>query len=243
LNYAKVARDAGFKSRSLAREVLMGKKRLTPKTWRAFLEALRLPKELETYFEYLVAQTHSDCRVSEATFNRQKKSISKLKERIVDKYGFSENGISFSDASVHWPTLYAALGSVGRRGVTVQEIVEKTRLERSIVEKEMLELKRRTVVLEHNKRFMATRDHLSFTGDQGKEYLKNLFLWQSQNAMSAVRSNEQSAQMLFLASTFSVRKKDLQELKKKLQETVLLFIDQAEDVEGDAVTRLTVSLV
>ena len=114
------ANKAGFSSKSFARDVISGRKRITPRSIDGFKKGLGLTGRLATYFTLLVAQTESDIKHGNLNEAQMQKKLQSLKLQLAEQESSSsEQGHVYSEKL--WPYLYAALGSL-ERGATLDEV-------------------------------------------------------------------------------------------------------------------------
>lgn len=240
LSYAALSRAAGFVARSFPRDVIMGKKALSRKSAEALAAALKLPSDVREFF---CAQVDFEAASRQKNANvhaRAEKMLVNLKNRL-KRHSDSQLKKEEDEFSIqNFSRVYASLGNL-KSGSTLAEICVRSGLPESQVLKSLLEMKARGLVKVEGKKYRAQENHLAFAklGEGG--FFHSLYLDRLKQAQKVAEKNFSSEEMLFLESTFSVKKERLAALKSELRRVLLNFIDESEAAEGTDVVTLTSS--
>ncbi len=238
-----LAQSAGF-HRSFPSDILLGRRRLTAKSCYAFESAMRIPVSAKKLFRLLVAHAEPD-EFPEFETNALKKQIAELKKKPWSRSrkvreSESPNAASlFKDADL--VSVYAASGSPGQ-GASFVDLQKRTKLlDRELIA--ALEKLEAMGLLIKKENFFEPQDLHLFLKSEGKnEILKDAFQRASKLAGERVKISAGSASEMFFASSFCVEEQRLPELKAALRETILKFVDDSIEANGDRVVHLLTSL-
>ncbi len=239
--YSDIARKGGFLSRSFPRDVVLGTKRLTLTSLPKFIKGLNLNFELSEYFKLLVEIEEPECRFKHNDINKLKYFQENLKKRIYRKNEVSideKNDLNFIYPSI--PKIYAALGAPGV-GATINEIISKTKLLDSEILICLQFMINKKLIQKLRGKYFPIENHLNFQNLSGDIFKKH-FIKSAEDAILISKKSIKSSEKLFLSSSFSVAKKDLEKMKEELRSVLLKYIDCAENPNGDIVVNLIASL-
>ncbi len=250
LNLADLARAAGF-GRGFPGDVISGKRRLTAKSFYAFEKGMKLPASGRKLFRLLVAREESDlfpdvARESLETMIEALRKKPWSGTRRMAKEADSRSFALFEDYRV--ALIYAASGQPGR-GASLEELKKRT----SLGSAELLSVTQRMttagllVKAESEDRWEPQDLHLFLqsghqkSGDQN-ELLTTLFRRGCRAASERVAKGASSSSEMFFSSALCVHEEKLPQLKAALRETMLKFVDDSIEAEGDRVVQLLCSL-
>jgi len=240
LSYASISRNAGFKSRSFPREVILGSKKLSIESMHKFAKGLDLSTELTQYFIHLVELSIPECRINTSEI-AVIKNIDNLKNRILEKDKKIKSTFNDPYISYHIPYIYAALGSI-KKGSTINEIARKTKLPVTTISDCLSNMISMNLITKNGVRFFYTLNHVSFQYLNQKSNFKSYFKHNLNLILTNFEDEMETKNKLYFASTFSVNSKKLPDLTKELRSILLKYIDQNEDENGDSIISLTCGL-
>lgn len=244
INLSDLARAAGF-GRGFPGDVISGKRRLTQKSSYAFEKALKLPAPGKKLFRFLVASEEADLfpeieRDSIAPrieiLRAKPWETSRRNVRELESPSYAK---LFEDPRV--ALIYAAAGEPGK-GATYEEIRQRTRLTEEELRAFVEKLERAGLLEIKQDQYMPRDLHLFLESGAMSEILVSYFKRACRTAGERVAANVGSKQEFFFSSAFCVREERLPELKKALRETILKFVDDGIDPNGDRVIQLLASL-
>jgi uncharacterized protein (TIGR02147 family) len=240
--YATIARNSGFASRGFPHDVTKGAKRLTIESMHKMAKGLGLTSELHTYFIKLVEFEHPDCRIKPSNTEAINRSLTSLRQRLLQKKTVQEGAADSSFQNKNIPILYASLGTP-ELGASLNDVVLKTGLSITAIESGLATLIQIGLVQKINDRYYPRDNHVSFQHLTENNMFKDFYLELLSTAEKKAHKNFTDANSLFFSSAFSVQRKDLPLLKEELREVLLKFVDQCEQPNGDQVVSLVVGLL
>lgn len=247
LNLSDLARAAGY-GRSYPSDVIKGKRRLTARSCHAFENALKLPSHGRKLFRLLVAREEPD-NFPEFDPSRLPEMIESLRAR---PWGASHKSVATSQAAPALKAVFgdpraalvfAACGQPGQ-GASLADVEKRTRLAKPELEGVLRNLSRAGLVRENTetKTFEPSDLHLFVTADNESRLLIDLFQGACLAARHRVQETATSDREFFFSSVYCVREERLPELKRALRETIVKFIDESIDTDGDRMVRLLTAL-
>ncbi len=241
-NYAAFSRKAGFTSRSFVREVVDGRKRLTSFSFPKFLKALSLPVPLRNYFTYLVWLEESELNHDKLSSEQIHQKIEEIRQRLSQSLLAAENSNSISTAlfkSYQVLEVYSALASRGP-GTELSEVESTTGYETRVCLQVLRYLVSQKVVLEQAGKFKALNPHAVYSSVGTEDGIKTVFLDSLSVLKRKATSRWKGEDQLYSQSFFSVPRKRLPELRKRLRDVLHEFIETYETDEGDCIGKLLV---
>lgn len=241
---ASFARKAEFASRSYARDVIQGQKRITASSLPKFIKGLGLRGALKDAFIYLVGLSEPDAVMDLPPRVRTQRALDRLKEHmqghgspLVEKLPDD----IFQD--FQWTLIFAALGD--QSGTTVKEIVKKTGIEEDHVRRVLRELVNRGVATPHAKddTFAPGDPSLVFTELGHSDFFKRYYLHSLQLIRHLATRNFADQQALFFNATVSVAQDDLPRIRDDLRSLALQFLERQENPRGTALCQLNIGWV
>lgn len=244
-SYAAFARKAGFAARSYPRDVVQSKKRITPKSLPGFIAALGLTGDAKTYFSLLVARDEKDCRDAAATDTHIEARMQRIRKRLENKSATTIQKRNHSlYQSSNWPAIYASLGRSGE-GATVADISARTGLAEDACRRMLKAMRQLEMIGFHADKgtYFADETHLVFDQLGGDAFFQQSFLQSVQKIKAVASAKFKRRDHLFLRSDFSIAKSKLDSLREELRQTIVRFVDAAEDPDGSGVVTLTVGMM
>lgn len=234
-SYTKMAKMFGFSSRSFARALFVGEKKINSKTIENLVRGLEL-SSLQTklcrllfeldHSEDRTAKMHALRRLLQKAQNRKKVSVSKMPVVISADYPC-------------WPLVYAALGERS----SIDEIIRKTGLARNRVTRSLSEMKKSGLLREDNGLFYAEHSHVILDSASFQKMIQIHFIETMRRGLKAAEYDFSSLKHLSFVSSFSVQESEIPRLRKALEEVLLRFVDHHEQPVGDRVVTVGVTLV
>jgi hypothetical protein len=244
LSLSDFARATGF-GRGFPGDVISGKRRLTSKSYHPFEKALKVPTAGRLFFRCLVAVEEPDVfpnlKAAEAT-----RTLAELRcrswnpqRRQIQETGNPNFHRLLKDHEVI--AIYAAAGKP-ETGATRQQIALRTRLPDLKLEKCLQKLEEIGLLEKKGETFHPTDLHLFFKTSDRSQILTALFQRATDKAHNRILHAVNSDAEFFFTSQFCVRESMLPELKVALRETILKFIDDSIEPEGDRILHLVTAL-
>lgn len=249
ISYAELSRRAGFKARSFPREVVKGDRSVNLKNIEQFAEGLRLNRELKSLLTTLVQIESTE--VPEKIAKLQE-TLQRLRRKIRSPKQIANPAIPKQALPVkldRWvketafAKVYAALGEA-EVGATVDEIQSRTGLSLSDVG-HALRILEKWEVLQFNAssgRYLPMHLHVLLSAHSSEEIFRACFQDAVSRMQTAFPEKAQSKEDLFFASTFSVRKSNMPELRQRMKELLSEFVEESETALGDDVVTLAAGL-
>ena len=242
ISLSDLARAAGF-GRGFPGDVISGKRRLTGKSCHAFEMALKVPAPARKLFRFLVARDEPDV-FPELEPERVLKTIEELRVR---PWSQLRRDLQDKDAPVieqvfrdpRASLIFAAAGDPDR-GATRNEIIERTRLEPSETDTVLRQMVSAGLVENRAGKYSPKDLHLFFQSTRKNEMFLGMYRRACLAMADRAVENLASETEFFFTSAFCVSEARLPELKKTLRETILKFIDDSIQSDGDRITKLSV---
>jgi uncharacterized protein (TIGR02147 family) len=240
LGYAKLARLLGVKARSYPRDIILGKKRITPALLPQFIKIFGLTGDLRSFLIDLIEMEEPSCRISGRSEMQIQNSLEKLKARLA---AGNAKSISLEEAFVFssLPKIYAALGTP-QAGASLSQIKDRTGLEAEQIFPVLEKMKELGIVQKNAQRYFPVQTHIASTGMKKSQIFKHHFMKVAEEAARNARTEMSRDDKLFFSSAFSVKAEQLPQLKTELRDVLLKYIDTSENSNGDKVVSLLCAL-
>lgn len=240
-----LARATGY-GRGFPGDVISGRRRLTERSCRAFESALKIPPQGKRLFRLLVASAEPDlfpdldpASVARAIGDLRSRPWGRVRGELNLHSGGQTNDILSNSLALG---VYAAAGAPGV-GATFLEICNRTRASDREIVHTLRQLQEAGLISHREGRYEPTELHLFLRAVDTNTSFTALFRTACQLAAeraSAVSTD--SEREMFFTSAFCVREESLAELKSELRKTMLKFVDDSIDPNGDRVVRLIAGL-
>ena len=241
--FAEFSRRASFSSRSYPRDVVGGKKRITPRSLPKFVKALKLTPDLESLFTILVGLEELEVFLpGNVAVEDRKKALRKIRNRLAAKAaGPSPHTQAEQFYQLNsWLPVYVSLGTA-EGGATLAEVQSRTRFSKIICRRVLEDMASRKVVRKSGNRYYSESFHLIFDQLGQSEFFKSQFIRSLQEVAHSAERNFGGKVQLFFHSVFSVEEKKLQTLREELRNVILKFVDHAENPQGDRVAKISLA--
>lgn len=242
-SFEVLRRKAGFSSRSYAREVMIGKRRITRRSISGFAAAFGLSPTSSRYFECLCLISEPRLLGPAEQLAAIQKRAEKLKRKLVqESLKIDETApVNKIFNELLWPAIYAALGVPGKgsellRIMQVTGITKKTLVEQLECLEQAGLIERRHE--EESVRYFAKQDHLSISDLGGSAFFKSFFDHNLKHIQQSSQRDFSNPNHMFVSSVLSVKKKDLGTIQEKVERTLFCLIDEIEDGDGDVILTL-----
>lgn len=244
ISLSDFARAAGC-HRGFPGDVISRKRRLTAKSFYGFEKALRLPADGKKLFRLLVAREEDDV-LNEVDRLKLPESIQSLKAKswVRSRRNIKEIvKTSLEDLlqRPEVPLVFAATGD-GQKGATYDQIQSRVHLKIDLLDRTLEQLVNSGLLKFENERYYSQDLHVFFQGVDSQEILGKLFRKAVLDSAERSAVSWNSKDEFFFFSNLCIRKNQLPELKEALRNTVLSFVDEAIQADGDQIVKLTASL-
>ncbi len=243
LNFSDFARATGF-VRSYPADIISGKRRLTSKSFYAFEKALKIPQPGKKLFRLLVAEKENDL-FPEMDRQHIKESIEVLRKkpwtRLRKNLHTSETPSALSLLeNPDTASVFAATGSPDV-GANIEEIQRRTGLSAAHLNSVLLQLRSSGLIEFTNGRYLSKDLHIFMDGADKQKLFSNSFKQNTAKTMERVEKAWNSESEFFFSSAFCIEESRMPNLKNALKETILSFIDNSIQADGDKVVQLIVA--
>lgn len=243
-NFSTFAKKAGFSSRSFAREVCQGTKRLSATSLEKFIKAMDLQGELKNYFNLLVNLDQPEIGSLNLTSTEIQSHLKRSRLRLKETSGMSKPSASAKAAIYRigdWPLVYASLDS--EKGSSVKDISARTGLSNAQVMRELKNLEGLHMIYCDlaTKLYHSQDNHIFLHNLDTDQFFKNYILNSFEKAKYIVDKGMNPDTTCFYNSTFSIKRSELLNLCIELRSTLYKYIDKAESPLGDSVVNLTLA--
>lgn len=239
-----LARAAGF-GRGFPGDVISGKRRLTAKSYRAFENALKIPAAGKRLFRCLVGKEEPEVfpgldprKIDRALKDLRARPWTGNRKQIAAEENPRAHALfAHPDAFA----VYAAAGSA-EAGATRDRIRVRTRLGEAAMDRAIESLVNAGILLREDERYRPESTHVFLKASERDECFARLFQAMSERAAERAPKGVSSDRELFLVSSFCVDERKLPELKTALRKTLLQFVDDSIEADGDRLVQLVTSL-
>lgn len=248
-SFSYFSKKAGFSSRSFAREVLAGQKRISPKSLPKFLIGMELDKDLSEFFKILVCEQEPDCderKQSARELAQQKEKIKhrllKLKLAPVGDPSLPNQDEDFFSIRT-WPIVYSCLGD--DKGEPFEKIVHRSGLNRLDVRNALRGMMQKDMIHfdDAAQTYHAKDFHLVIKRLGSNQFFRGYFLDCLADVQKRALADFSAKDSLFMQSVFVIQKSKFPELRKALEALLTKFIDDSEIRSGDGVAQLSMGLL
>jgi uncharacterized protein (TIGR02147 family) len=244
VSYSTLASRAGFSSRAHVRETVLGKRRMTLSASLKFVSGMKLSTEWQEYFKYLLALDYPEFLPNRNQIEIQDK-LKLLSIRLKQSKKKRRNVLGRPDLAdqilriPHFPLIYAAIGIEGE-DITIEKISTRTGLETNVILSSLKNMANLGLIVQTKASVRPLENHLALS-EAGRSVLaRELFISSLKDLRRASELDFESKEKLFHQSFFCVQKSMLTKLKKELNETILEFVSNSLDPDGDHVVQILV---
>ena len=234
-NVSRLGKIAGFKSRGFLVDVLKGRKRMGPESVLAVSQGLRLPKQLQ---DFLL----SISQVERSGTTKENIKLQEQKQRLINtaKKNAADNEQKIFE-NPDFIQLYVALGR-SDTGSSIASIAERTGFSEAKCREILNQLSAINLVELKHGTYHALKREIDLDGLGQNASFKSIFMQALKSATAQAAQKFEDPTSLFFHSSWSVRKEDMEELRARLRETLVEFVQTTSDQDGSRITKLTVSL-
>lgn len=243
-NLASISRRAGLSSRSFIKDVIDGRRRLTALSLTKFKKGLRLSGSWAQLFEYLVALEEPDVNFHQFNDYELRAKIGKLKKKLLlglkkNKrfLSFAEVEDVFSRAEVY--AVFAALGTL-EDGASLDEISLKTGFNKDLCQELLTALTKEEMAIARDERYFASDSVIDLFGSGKRERFRRMYGSFTQDLYRRTEKGLGSTQEFFYCAALSVRADEMGKLQARIRETIVEFLDEAQDDAGDRIAKVVV---
>lgn len=237
-SYSELARKMGFSSRSYVRQIFLCQKKLNRNNYHLVAQGLQLSKEASHYLRLKIDQNKKVHNIDK----KIKDAELKLRKSLTKKTRSWRKNEIFQLQS--WPYVYSALGS-SQDGRGVEDIIKITGLNEKEVtyildclyEKKLIGKKL------NNQKYYPLSEFIDLGELSNSVLLNKLFRKITHSAFKIMDENKEDDNMLFHSAVFSVNRKELPELTKKLQDLLVEFASESEDSDSSELAHLSLAFM
>lgn len=229
------------------KDVLAGRKRITPLSVDRVAAGLGLDPLWHEYFRSLVAGEESAFHNRSQTKSFFEDQISLLRAKLskrASKKSVDETQLSLIEVFLEqdFPEVYASLGD-HVSGAGISEIMARSRLPRERVKFVLEKMEKLSLVSQNRKtgQYIARANALSARDLRSSRVFRQDFTRSLEKARHRVRTQGNSKSSLFMTQTFSVSRKNLGSLRKQLASLIESFALSSEEMNGDCIAELCLS--
>lgn len=239
--FSDLSRAANFSSRSFIHDICKNRKTFSVESIYKIANALNTTTEIKSYFIRLVEAEYQHCRLNNENDLRVYKALNNQRSRLLSKSKLKLPNKDLAYIDFNLPIVFASLGGISD-GVTINDVVKKSTLEKRKVVEALTTLIQNGNVKQKNRRYFAINNHLDFTGIDKSKYFKSFFQHQLEKAYHLTKSEFNSTDKLFFHTTFSINQANMPQLKEELKDLLLKYVDSKEKVDGNKVVNINCSL-
>ncbi len=245
LSLSDFARSAGC-HRGFPGDVISGKRRLTAQSSFLFEKALKAPRAAKKFFRSLIALEEEDI-YPEIDRKKIDLLISELRQKSWNRTHREIPESSVKDprrliGTPRFMSVFAASGSPGH-GAHRHQIQKRTGIEEGELSKIISHLVDLGLLKEVHQDFFEPQElHLFVKSADQAPLMKHIFKNAVALAGRRVEIAANSKSEMFFTSSFCIQESKLPELKNLLRETILSFVDESIDSDGDRVVQLVTAL-
>ncbi len=245
-SYHMLARTGGIASASYLREVLQGKRTLTPKAFVGICSAFRFDKNTSELLRLILS-------LKDETFNNERISKEEIEGRIeklkkILLVGSSVRQVQRLSPSKRLPPLaisktVAALGNEGE-GASYQEILDRTSLAPMLVREILFFLNTKGII---KFRAESATYHLPggkvlYDSAEEESFIKNLYLEALEDHHAGAQKNFKNQEAVRMVFTFSSNPEKVKEARVRIRKVIEDISDELEDPGGRKVYNLVFGL-
>lgn len=242
LTFQEFSMRAGLASRSFLKDVIVGRKRLTPASFQKTILGLGLNKIWTEYLEALIGieETMFQNRVLDQKYFSKKLQVLKKRLRLRKASQSVRTGSQIVEAFLdeNFPEVYAALGTV-ENGNSLKQITRKVRLPEGQVKIILSRMAEVGLVVQQNDIYFPQVEALNVEELKTSYVFQRDFFRSLEKVKRRFQTQVSSDESLFLTQTFSVASKDLKRFKESLAHVIDDFVADSETPEGDTIAELT----
>ncbi len=244
LTYQEFANRAGFSSKSFMKEVIDGKKKLSPNSLEKVKVGLKLNGFWSDYFEGLIGSEEPSFQTAKHSKEYYEEKLSKLKKKfskLKDKKVLTSNSSLVQVfLETNFPEVYASLGDTDH-GEEFNVIANRSKVETERLEAILQKMQESGLVLKKGNKYIPIAGALDISEIKSTEVYKMDFFRSIEKAKQRFQAQLSSDKALFMTQTFSVSESQLQEFKESLAILIEEFSAECESPQGDCVAEVVVS--
>lgn len=243
-SYAYIAKQCGFLSKSFVKEVIDGKKKMSLESAHKLIEGLSLPVTLGKYFLCLVSinDGQNNDRKNRQGSATAEKELKRLRQSLLGKKAIiTTNNEDKVFANMHWPIIYAALGSQ-EKGATLLEILQRTGLSETVILSTLNFMISELMISQKGRRYFVMAETAFFENLGKSQFFKKYYLQALSRLSERAQKNFSSQEELFYAMSMSINKAKIAEFRQDLSELLDKYTTEIEEPHGDRVASLVCGL-
>jgi uncharacterized protein (TIGR02147 family) len=241
---SSLSKRAGLSSAGFLSDVIKGKKQLSAKSLPRLKEALQVPAGLEEFFEILVFLEKPELAPASANKEKLQKNLRALRSRLREKW---KKPAKKKNADVHDAMgsfdaylLFAALEP--DRGLSRDELLARTGLSKSVVEKGLELFARLELIYEFDGKIHSNQENFENFGEEFNSSFQGTFIKALELLQSKARNMNEHQKDLFYFSTFLVHESEYEAIQSKLKSRLIQEMDKVLPQSGEKVAALIFSI-
>jgi len=244
---AELARRCDFSSRSLPRELILGKRALSHANLLKLEKGMKLPIDMRDLFRLLVSKKELKLNLADGTNSEKDKKIKKIRKQIEKKYGaniLKNESSSLKDImGLRYPLqIYASL-NVQAHGSTLEDIYNLTNIPKSVLKKDLK-------IMEKLKLVKYSEDHDSYSCDENLLFIRshlsdvlfrNIFQRSFRRILAFLNQDydKKDSSIYSNVLNFRAKRSDLPLIKNKLHESLSSIMSEFDNDEGEEVLSIS----
>lgn len=244
-SYGMLARAGGIASASYLREVLNGKRSLTPKGFAGICKAYRLNKEGVELLRLMLALKDKAFNPGRQSAEEISTEIDKHRKLIIKKSKFlriHDVHPEKFNSPLSVSRVIAAMGS-DKTGASLDDLIFKTMLPKQNVLQivEFLSLKG---ILKETKdeRYLLVENKIIFDSEGEDSFIKRLYLEAMEHHAQKARQSFKDQSNINLVYTFSASKDKIETARNRIRQIIQDLVDESEDPTGEEIYTLVFGL-
>jgi DNA-binding MarR family transcriptional regulator len=233
INYARLGRRAGIKSRSYVRMVMRGDKKPSPQALDSILSILEASSLIRRYLGLQL-------KIEKTTLSKERERLARQLAALQTKLG-QNSSFQVEESlyrAVDLPMVFAALGSPDN-GASVNEILKRTRLSKSRVLSALVALEAQNLVASRDGRCFPRSSQLLLP-KASEGFFREFYLHLSEKSQRTARTDFQNRTNLFCGFVASIDSSKQKQHSDRLYQLLTEFLAEIEEPDGDTIVSLNV---
>ncbi len=235
-SYASFARRCKFSSRSFARQLLTGEKRLTLRSLPQVVQGLKLNLGAAKLLEFMVKIENE-----QDVLSREQLQIKLQKYRQSFERRLTPKPIDDWEQSVflhpQWPYVYASLNNQSHR--STKEIAKIAKLPLELTTKILQSMLDAGMIREQDELFFTEQEYLELNNMVESDFSKKFFLQELERAKQKAQKCFGADASCYFSSVITISKKNFSRFSTEFQELINRYNHDIEEPKGDTLVAIT----
>ena len=241
-----ISRRAGFTSRSFIKDVIDGRRRLTPLSITNFKKGLRLSGSWAQLFEFLVALEEPDVNFDQLSEHELRERIAKLRKKLSLNLKKGKRFLNFVEVEDIFtrPEVYSVFAALGTQqdGASLDEISLKTGFAKDSCQDLLTALTKEQIAVIRDGRYFASESVIDIFGSGKRDRFRRMYGSFAQDLYRRTAKSLGSPDEFFYCAALSIKTDDMKKLKERIRESIIEVLDEAQDDGGDRIAKVVVGL-